>query len=74
MFLVQREFDFTFIALDVVVCDPETRYTGPERAGKVVKWVEEAVVNYLVDEWKYDRGEDENENVKWREQGEKIGS
>lgn len=49
MFLVQCEFEGTFIAENVVVGDPEAGYGGPKGAGEVAEGVEEAVVDDLVD-------------------------
>jgi len=49
MLFVQRKLDLALIPLDVMVCDPKARYTGPEWAGEVAKRMEEAVVNYLVE-------------------------
>lgn len=46
---MQCELSFAFIALDIVVCNPQTRAAGPERPWKMAQWVEEAIIYDLVE-------------------------
>lgn len=63
MLLVEVELDGAFIALDVVVCDPETGDGRPEGAWEVAEGMKEAVVDDLVEEGEGDVGEEEEEDV-----------
>lgn len=50
MFPMEFPEGLGLIFLDVVVCDPESCDTTPEWTGELGKWVEEAVVDDLVED------------------------
>ena len=63
MLFVEFKLDGAFVALDVVVCDPEACDACPEGAGEVAEWVEEAVVDDLVEEGEWKVGEEDEKDV-----------
>lgn len=66
MFLVQRKLKPAFVALDVVVRYPESRDACPKGAGKVAEWVEEAIVDDLVEEGEWNVGNEDEKDVQGR--------
>lgn len=72
IFFVEGEFELALVGFDVVVCDPEAGYAGPEGAREVAEGVEEAVVDYLVQDREGDVCGDCEDDIEWCEEGKKV--
>lgn len=69
---MEGEFDFAFIAQDIVVGNPEAGYTGPEWPWEVAERMEEAIIDDLIECTKSDIGNECKKNVEGSKEGDEI--